>query len=190
MLGIVFTRYADDIVGHGYTKRPAPDLKVKLTQRLRQCGLTIHPDKTKIVYCQSWKNKANHEQVSFDFLGFSFRPRLIKRTNGQLLTGFLPAISQKAAKRIPTEINSWPWVIWLQKPITDMARFAPAKLLGWLNYFALLARNRVQQVLLHFDKRLNLWAKRKFHSLKTWAQAVRWNLAFRQKHRGLFPHWR
>jgi RNA-directed DNA polymerase len=55
--GIQFVRYADDIICHCRTEQEAETLKTVLTERFEQYGVTLHPEKTKIVYCKSWKNK-------------------------------------------------------------------------------------------------------------------------------------
>jgi group II intron reverse transcriptase/maturase len=125
---IQFVRYADDIVCHCKTEQQAHDLQNILSERFAQCGLMLHPDKTKIVYCKSWKYTAEYGLISFDFLGFSFRPRLTKLHNGKFLVCFLPSISRKAAKRIRETINSWSW--WVQRTITDILRFSHTKLRG------------------------------------------------------------
>ena len=51
--GIQFVRYADDIVCHCRTEQEAEALWVTLNERFTQCGLMLHPEKTKIVYCKS-----------------------------------------------------------------------------------------------------------------------------------------
>jgi len=130
--GIQFERYADDIICHCRTEQEAIELQSLLTQRFKQCGLQLHPDKTKIIYCKSWKYKEDCARISFDFLGFTFRPRLVKTRHGRRLVCFLPAISQKAAKRIRTEINEWSWLKWQQGDIKDIIRFSQSKLrVGW-----------------------------------------------------------
>jgi len=49
---IKMVRYADDMVIHCSTQREAKYLLHKVTERLEQCGLNVHPQKTKIVYCK------------------------------------------------------------------------------------------------------------------------------------------
>jgi RNA-directed DNA polymerase len=45
-------RYADDMIIHCSTQGEARYLLAKVTERLKQCGLSVHPQKTKIVYCK------------------------------------------------------------------------------------------------------------------------------------------
>jgi len=92
-----FCRYADDAVAHCRTKAEATVLKEKLDNRLRECGLELHPEKTKIVYCKDDDRQGNYPLTSFDFLGFRFRPRRSKN----------PAISNKAGKVMRQKARRW-----------------------------------------------------------------------------------
>ncbi|KIX38063.1 hypothetical protein SY87_32710, partial [Burkholderia pseudomallei] len=76
MPGVSFERYADDIICHCRTERQAKALWARLDERLRSCGLALHPQKTKLVYCKDTNRKGEYPCVSFDFLGYTFRPRL------------------------------------------------------------------------------------------------------------------
>jgi hypothetical protein len=40
----------------------------------------LHPTKTQIVHCKDGRRKATYPNVKFDFLGYSFQPRLVKRS--------------------------------------------------------------------------------------------------------------
>jgi len=72
---ILFERYADDAVVHCVNKGQAKRLLVAISERLARCGLELHPDKTRIVYCKDETRKGQHDHTSFDFLGFTFRRR-------------------------------------------------------------------------------------------------------------------
>jgi group II intron reverse transcriptase/maturase len=187
--GIQLVRYADDIICHCKTSQEAKHLRSVLTLRFAECGLTLHSHKTRIVSCKSWKHTANYECISFDFLGFTFRPRLTKLRNGVFLVCFLPAISPTAAKRIRTEINSWSWRAWIQDEVWDIIRFSQSKLRGWMEYYGKFGRSAVSHVLFHFDQKLSDWAKRKYHSIKTKAQAVRRVMACQRRNPKLLAHW-
>ena len=104
---VAFERFADDVVIHCRTKWQAESVLNAIRDRLLQCGLELHPTKTRIVYCKDSKRPGKHEHVSFDFLGFTFRPRLAKGRRNERFFGFLPAISAKAAKGIRAKIRSW-----------------------------------------------------------------------------------
>lgn len=94
-----WARYADDGIIHCKTKEEAERLLGKLDQRFRECGLELHPDKTKIIYCKDNKRTGNHQEITFDFLGYSFRPRSAQTREGERFLNFLPAVSRKQAKQ-------------------------------------------------------------------------------------------
>ncbi|MBC3886802.1 hypothetical protein GH810_00530 [Acetobacterium paludosum] len=48
-----WAHYADDGVIHCRKEQEAFNLLEYLKKRMVECGLKIHPDKTKIVYCRS-----------------------------------------------------------------------------------------------------------------------------------------
>ena len=49
---IPFERYVDDVVVHCVSERQARYVLAAIGERMRQVGLTLHPEKTRIVYCQ------------------------------------------------------------------------------------------------------------------------------------------
>jgi group II intron reverse transcriptase/maturase len=57
---IPFERYADDVICHCRTQAQATALRTALEERFADCGLTLHPEKTKIVYCKDQSRRDNH----------------------------------------------------------------------------------------------------------------------------------
>ena len=104
---VPFERYADDGVVHCRSERQARMVLAAIRDRLGQCGLELHPTKTRIVYCKDDDRRGKHEQVAFDFLGYTFQPRRAKNRWGKFFVNFLPAMSTKAAKRIRRTIREW-----------------------------------------------------------------------------------
>ena len=49
---VPFERYADDVVCHCRTKQQAEQFLSALRERLTACGLSLHPEKTRLVYCK------------------------------------------------------------------------------------------------------------------------------------------
>ena len=81
---VPFERYADDAVCHCKSQAQATKLMEDLGKRFAQCGLELHPVKTRIVYCKDEARRGNYVQTSFDFLGFTFRPRLSMNRWGKM----------------------------------------------------------------------------------------------------------
>ncbi|WP_404802937.1 reverse transcriptase domain-containing protein [Marinobacter denitrificans] len=75
---IEWCRYADDGLLHCSTRRQARFLLHSLRERFRECGLELHPEKTRIVYCQDHRRIGTHAHTSFDSLGYTFKKRVVK----------------------------------------------------------------------------------------------------------------
>jgi|GEM_PF-4317399 len=85
-----FARYADDAVVHCRTQEQAQEVMQAIASRLAECGLTMHPEKSKIVYCKDRSRTQAYPNVTFTFLGFQFRPRRAQTKHGHVSTSFLP----------------------------------------------------------------------------------------------------
>jgi group II intron reverse transcriptase/maturase len=189
---IPFARYADDGVLHCRTKRQAEQLKQALQERFSACGLELHPLKTKVVYCKNYRCTEKYPTVAFDFLGYTFRPRGAKCKDGKgLFTGFLPAISNKAAKAIRQEVRSWSLQNKSSKSLHDLARMFNAQIRGWKAYYGTFYSSALNSVWKHLNYKLVLWAARKFKRFRGHRQrAERWLLDVAQRQPDLFAHWR
>lgn len=103
--GVPFERYADDVVCHCHSQWQADALISGLRQRLAQCGLQLHPQKTRIVYCKDADRRGDYPETSFNFLGYTFRPRLSMNRWGKTFVNFSPAMSARAGKAIRQEVR-------------------------------------------------------------------------------------
>ena len=103
---VSFERYADDAVVHCATEAQARQVLGAIAERMAQVGLELHPDKTRIVYCKDANRRGSHEHERFNFLGYTFRPRLAKSRHGNFFVNFLPAVGDDAKKTIGREIRS------------------------------------------------------------------------------------
>ena len=115
---VPFERYCDDAVVHCGSERQAQQIRDAIAERMAQVGLELHPDKTRIVYCKDGTRRGSHEHEQFDFLGYTFRPRLAKSRRGDFFVSFLPAVSDDAAKAIRQEIRRWRLHQRSDKPLT------------------------------------------------------------------------
>src|ERR1017187_6472616 len=78
---------------HCVSERQAREVLAALQERMSDVGLALHPDKTRIVYCQDARRRGSHEHTSFTFLGYGFRGRRVRTRSVRITTGFVPAIS-------------------------------------------------------------------------------------------------
>jgi hypothetical protein len=182
-------RYADDGLVHCKTKSEAQHIRQKLESRFIECGLEMHPDKTKIVYCKDSNRISNHINTSFDFLGFTFRPREAKnRRNGLRFTSFTPAVSKIAMKSMRAKIKKCRLGRRTELSIHDIVEKCNPYLRGWVNYYGQYHITEMESVFRHFNQSLVKWAMRKYTKLnKTQAIEFLSNLA-KEKPR-LFVHW-
>jgi RNA-directed DNA polymerase len=116
------------------SEQQAKWLKVKIEERLPICGLELHPQKTKIVYCKDDRRKGEHQNENFDFLGYTFRSRKVKRSNGDYFMGFCPALSEKASKEICRVMRSWCLHRCNGMSLDEISRHCNPILRGWINY--------------------------------------------------------
>ena len=93
-----------------------------LGERLAACGLVLHPQKTKIVYCKDTNRGGRYPVIQFDFLGYTFRPRLTAWPNGNYGVAFLPGASQAALKAMRREVRRWALQTRTDKALDDLAR--------------------------------------------------------------------
>ncbi len=188
---IPFERYADDALCHCRTREQAEHLKEALKRRFAGCGLELHPEKTKIVYCKDDDRRGDYPVTSFDFLGFAFRPRRSKNRWGKYFINFSPAVSNKAAKAIRQKVRSWNLPCRSDKALDDLARMFNAVIRGWVNYYGAFYKSALYQSLRHIDRKLVLWATRKFKRLRHHKRrAEHWLQRIAHRQLGLFAHWR
>ncbi len=78
-----------------------------IASRLADCGLTMHPDKSKVTYCKDSNRTEQPPHMSFTFLGFTFWPRKAHSKHDQLVTSFLPRASDGVLRRMRQAVRGW-----------------------------------------------------------------------------------
>jgi RNA-directed DNA polymerase len=131
---IPFERFADDILCHCQSEAQANRLRGVLEQRFTQCGLELHPEKTRSVYCKDDDRRGHYPNEQFDFLGYTFRPRRSKNRWGKYFVNFSPGVSNAAAKAIRQSIRDWRLDCRIDKRVDDLARMFNPIIRGWINY--------------------------------------------------------
>jgi RNA-directed DNA polymerase len=188
---IPFERFADDIVVHCRTERHARWIRSEIERRMAQCCLELHPDKTKIVYCKDDDRKGSYPNESFDFLGFTFRPRRSKNRWGKLFINFSPGVSNLAAKEMRQHLRKWKLQLRSDKCLEDLARMLNPTLQGWINYYGSFYKSALYPVFIHLNRTLARWATRKYKRLRGHARrATHWLGRIARKEPRLFAHWK
>jgi RNA-directed DNA polymerase len=186
-----FARYADDAVVHCQSEQMAQRVKQRLAERFAACGLELHPDKTRVVYCRDSNRRADYPVTQFSFLGFTFRARRAQARNGRLFMSFQPAVSCEAQTRMRQQIRSWHLPRQTPGTLAEFSANYDATLRGWWNYYGSFYPSAMACIFRHFDLALAYWARRKYKRLAGQKRrSGRWlmRVARREPHR--FVHWR
>ena len=185
-----FARYADDGIAHCRSMKEAEKLHESLRERFAACGLELHPTKTRIVYCKDDDRKGNYPVTSFDFLGYTFRPRRSKSRRGKYFINFTPAVSNKAKKSMQHTIRGWRMHLKPDKTLEDLSRMFNPVIRGWINYYGRFYKSELYSVLRHMDRALTRWAQRKYKKLqKHQRRATHWLGSIARREPKLFAHW-
>lgn len=186
---VPFERYADDILVHCRSKAEAERMRRRIGERLQRCGLQLHPEKTRVVCCRP--DVAAEGAKSFDFLGFTFQPRVAKSSTGQIFVTFSPAISGKAAKSLrATMRRTWRVPKRTEMSLNELAQKVNPALRGWIRYYGRFRRSALVAVFRGINLALRLWAMRKYKRFKRRPRAaMAWLRGIAGKDRGLFAHW-
>lgn len=185
-----FARYADDAVVHCRSKEEAERLWVELEKRLSECGLELHPTKTRIVYCKDDDLQGDYPDTKFDFLGYTFRPRRSKNKFGKHFVNFTPAVSNMAKKAIQQQIHDWRMHLNSDKTLEDLSHMFNPILRGWVNYYGLFYKSEMYSVLKRMNRSLARWVQRKYKKLaRHTRRASDWLGKIARREPKLFVHW-
>jgi RNA-directed DNA polymerase len=184
-----FERYADDVIVHCRSKRQARFIRHRIEERLQQCKLELHPQKTKIVFCKKNGRSGSHEHLSFDFLGFTFQPRMARSRDGELFLSFLPAISERAATAARRAMRDWGLQRRSECSLEELAQRYGATLRGWIEYYGSYGRWRLSKVFTALNNRLVRWAQRKYKRYRRYGETLGWLRRIAKRNPSLFPHW-
>jgi RNA-directed DNA polymerase len=164
---ISFVRYADDAIIHCRTQSEAESVLKAINDRVLECKLQLHKDKTKIAYCKDYRRRDNFGNVKFDFLGFSFHPKSLasKRNEGRFL-GYGMTISRDSRKKIVSSISKTKFNRWTTAKIEDIANLLNPKIRGWINYYGQFCRRELNQTFRRLNWRIAKWLLNKYKRLK------------------------
>jgi group II intron reverse transcriptase/maturase len=188
---IPFERYADDILCHCRTQLIAENVLKSLKARMLECGLELHPGKTKIVCCEAKCRRNSTTEYQFNFLGYTFRRRLAKTKEGECFAGFLPAISKEAKKAIVRTIRRWKIHRWRGATLEELAMQINPKIQGWINYYGKFYKSEMHFLWTTLDRRICCWLSEEYKRYKkSKTKVIAALLRLQEKQPKLFAHWR
>lgn len=188
---VQFERYCDDVIVHAPSEHAARQLRAQIAGRLADCGLALNERKTRIVYCKDADRRGSHEHMSFDFLGYTFRPRRARSRFGNYFLSFLPAVAGQEATRMRHELRRRRLHRRSDKTLTDLAGILNPVIQGQINYYGRFYPSALHPTFRHHNDMLVRWAMRKYKRLRRRpARARRFLAAVARRQPNLFAHWR
>jgi len=183
-----FERYADDIVIHCRSQAGAEEILQKLKEQMGKYELTLHPEKTKIVYCKKDGRKKIHKSESFTFLSYTFQPKTIKNKLGALFLGFSCAISKQAKTSIRAVIRKIFAKRHSEQTLAMLAKTLNPKIRGWVNYYTKFARSEGLEVYNYLNKQIGKWIASKY-KIKCRRELLKKYQSILEDTPKLFYHW-
>lgn len=189
---VPFERYADDAIVHCTSLAQAEQVGDAIAIRLAECSLELHPVKTRIVYCKQGGRHGSHEHESFDFLGYTFRPRKARNRTGQFFVSFSPAVSNTAAKSMRQEIRKWRLHRRSNWTLQQLAQAINPIVRGWINYYGRFYRSTLATaVLQQINEYLIRWAMWRYKPMRrSPRKAARFLARIARSDPNLFAHWK
>jgi len=133
---VIVVRYADDFV-MGFTNRETAERCLTALQaRLAKFGLSLHPDKTRLIefgrFAQERREKRGEgPPETFDFLGFTHRCSRTKKGYFLVTRTTIASRMRKKLQAIKTELR------WKRHhPLGEVGRWLGQVVRGWLQYYA------------------------------------------------------
>ena len=187
---VPFERFADDALCHCVSGEQAKKLREALEKRFAECGLQLHPEKTKIVYCKDDDRRGNFLHEKFDFLGYSFQARRSKNRWGKFFVNFSPGVSNAGTKAIREEIRGWQLRCRIDRWIDDLARMFNPIIRGGITYYGRYYKSALYPALRYLDQGLAAWAMAKYKRLRRHRRrAEQWVCKAALRDPRLFAHW-
>ncbi len=163
---LLWCRYADDGLVHCRTEQEAEAVKATLQTRLKECGLELHPTKTRIVYCKDGRRGERYPNVKFDFLGYEYRPRAVwGRQCRRLHCGFTPAVSPSALKAMRATVRDLDLRRRTQISLVDIARELNPLLRGWIGYYGRYTPSALYPMFRYVNQTLLAWGDAEIQAL-------------------------
>lgn len=188
-----FERYADDIIIHCRNIKEAIGILKAVKIRFRECKLELNRQKSKIVYCRRNQKRQppfKPKYQKFDFLGFMFKPRIVKGRS-KIMLGLTPAISQKSQRRIAKELYKLKIHRMVHLRLNDIAIIIQAKLRGWINYYGKFRMSEMRKVFRVLNMRLARWICNKYRRFrkKNWYFSYKQLKQICKEFPNMFIHW-
>ena len=180
-----FERYCDDAIIHCTTEKQAQFIKSAVEKRMKECCLELNREKTNVVYCKNLTHTESHKSVSFDFLGYTFRPLRRPTKNGWRLTYF-PCMSKSSKNDVRQKLRK---VVGrgYKGSIQDLAKVLNPKIRGWYRYYCHYSHWTTRDVWYWLNTKMVRWIMNTRRLGK--GRAHQWLVNVYKTNPRLFEHW-
>ncbi|MDR0294688.1 MAG: group II intron reverse transcriptase/maturase [Prevotellaceae bacterium] len=179
-----FERYADDIVVHCKSEKQALFMLQQIKNRMSDCKLTLHPDKTKIINLRG-KSVMQYPK-GYDFLGFTIKPASFKfKEKIKAVPGIF--VSQKSKNGIMDKFRTMNIHKW-RTSLEHVAQRINPVIGGIINYYLKFQRNDMRDIWIQLNARLLKWVKWEKDLGKK--KSLCYLQAKYKENPSLFEHWR
>ncbi|WP_069661364.1 group II intron reverse transcriptase/maturase [Arcticibacter eurypsychrophilus] len=182
---VQFERYCDDIIVHCKSEQQTMFIKTRINERMKECKMELHESKTKIVYCQNVWNRVKQTNSSFDFLGYTFRPRVCHTKPNPLLL-FVPCMSESSMKSVRTKVKDFGLTKFKGK-VQALSQKLNPQIRGWMAYYCKFTKWATLKLWRWLNLKLYRWVMKNkgYNKLK----AIKWMKSVYQTQPNLFAHW-
>jgi len=190
MRSVRFCRYADDGVIHCKSEEQAKLVMRRVKERLIECKLEMHPEKSRMVYCRDINRQDEYPVTQFTFLGYCFRPRKAVDKYGRVYVNFAPAVSREALTAMRQTVRGWHIQLKCDKSLADLSNMFNPVLRGWRNYYGRFHASALKPLWRQVNAYLARWLMRKYkHLARHCTRAYHELSQLAAKSTGLFVHW-
>lgn len=168
------------------TKKVWEDLEI----RMKEIGLELHPEKTRIAYCKDEDRKGDHPTTEFEFLGYTYKAMYIKCRDGKMRNDFICYVSKQSGKAFIDKTKALEIHKRTGSTIQMISEMLNPLIRGWMNYFSKYNPSAMKYTLMVIERRIVRWAMSKYKHLRGRSKrAEKWLSQVKQREPKLFAHW-
>lgn len=185
-----FERYADDAIVHCKTLSKTKRVWENLEIRMKEIGLELHPEKTRIAYCKDEDRKGDYPITEFEFLGYTYKAMYIKCRDGKMRNNFICYVSKQSGKAFRDKIKALEIHKRTGSTIQMISEMLNPLIRGWMNYFSKYNPSAMKYTLMIIERRIVIWAMSKYKHLRgRRKRAEKWLSQVKEREPKLFAHW-
>ena len=113
----------------------------------------------------------------------------VRAGNGNVFTGFVPAASKDAIKKMSGKVKSWRLHTLTGHTMDEIAHAVNPVIRGWMQYYGAFYKTELYPLLYRISAYLVRWIRKKYRRLKTFAKAHEAWKRITLQYPTLFAHW-